>query len=204
MNRRAIMVDVDGVLIVHPDADGWSVNLPRDLGISTAALRSVFFEPHWDDVVHGRATLRERLTPALAILSSSISYDCFTQYWFSNDAHVDERLLGELKLLRTLGSEVHLATVQEHERANYLWNQLGFRDKFDGIHYAAALGSAKPATSFYRSVEIAVGLKPEAIFFIDDKEANVAAARRCGWTAALWTGRETLAELMLQQRWIGS
>lgn len=195
------MVDVDGVLIAHPDARGWNVNLQRDLGISSDALQSGFFAPHWDDVVHGRATLRERLTPVLAELSSSVTYERLIEYWFSNDAHVDEQLLRELALLRAAGVEVHLATVQEHERARYLWNDLGFRHRFDGMHYAAAMGSSKPAAAFYRSVETAANLKPEAIFFIDDKEANVAAARACGWTAAVWTGKDTLASLMRQLNW---
>ena len=42
------------------------------------------------------------------------------------------------------------------------------------------------------------------IFFIDDKEANVAAARPCGWTAAVWTGKDTLASLMRQLDWTPS
>lgn len=197
------MVDVDGVLIAHPDPEGWSTNLQRDLGISAAALQRVFFTPHWDDIVHGRATLRERLAPVLARLSPSVPYDRFTRYWFSNDAHLDERLLSQLEQWRDDGFEIHLATVQEHERASYLWNELGLRTRFDAMHYAAALGSSKPAASFYRSVEAATGLDPQAIFFIDDKDANVAAARECGWTAALWTGRETLADLILQQGWYG-
>jgi hypothetical protein len=120
------MVDVDGVLIRHPDARGWSSNLERDLGISAAGLQRVFFKPHWDDVVHGRAALRERLGPALAELSPSVSCDTFIDYWFSNDAHLDERLLDALATLREQGVEVHLATVQEHERARYLWQRLAF------------------------------------------------------------------------------
>jgi len=201
MRRKAIMVDVDGVLIAHPDAGGWSANLERDLGISAAALQRDFFEPHWDDVVHGRATLRERLTPALGALSPSVTADCLIDYWFGNDAHIDARLLDELAILRSQGVEVHLATVQEHERARYLWERLDLRSKFDGIHYAAALGCSKPAARFYRAVEAETDLEAEAIFFIDDSAANVAGARACGWTGALWTGRETLAALMLQQQW---
>lgn len=30
------MVDVDGVLVTHPDAGGWSANLENDLGIPLA------------------------------------------------------------------------------------------------------------------------------------------------------------------------
>ena len=197
------MVDVDGVLVTHPDARGWSVNLERDLGISVAALQQVFFEQHWDDVVHGRAELRERLAPALADLSLSITCEDLIDYWFSNDAHIDRCLLDELQDLRRDGTEVHLATVQEHERAGYLWERMDLRSKFDGMHYAAAMGCSKPNAAFYRSVEAASDLAPDAIFFIDDKATNVAGARDCGWTAALWTGQETVRSLLDRHCWNG-
>ena len=195
------MVDVDGVIVTHPDDRGWSANLERDLGISAPALQRIFFAQHWDDVVHGRAALRDRLAPALAEISPSRTCDDLIDYWFSNDAHIDHRLLADLQGLRCQGIEVHLATVQEHERAAYLWDQLDFRSKFDGMHYAAALGCSKPDPAFYRAVEAAVDLAPDAIFFIDDKVANVIGARDCGWTAALWTGQHTLRELVDQQGW---
>lgn len=198
------MVDVDGVLITHPDARGWSANLERDLAISVPALQQIFFDRHWDDVVHGRAALRERLAPALAEISPSLTCDALIDYWFSNDAHIDHRLLADLQLWRSKGIEVYLATVQEHERAAYLWDRLGLCHKFDGMHYAAALGCAKPDSAFYQSVQAAVGIPPAAIFFIDDKAINVAAARACGWTAALWTGQQSLQELIDELHWNGS
>lgn len=199
--RRAIMVDVDGVLVVHPHAQGWTANLERDLGVPTAALQRAFFEPHWDDVVHGRADLRDRLAPALADVAPSVTCDELIDYWFGNDMHVDERLLGELVALRAEDLEIHLATVQEHERARHLWERVGLRNDLDGMHYAAALGFSKPAAGFYRSVEARTGLSPNAIFFIDDKPANVEGARACGWTAALWTGERTLRELIAESGW---
>jgi putative hydrolase of the HAD superfamily len=193
---RAIMVDVDGVLVVHPNAGGWSANLERDIGIDPAALYEAFFRPHWDDVVHGRASLRERLGPALKGICDRVSCAALIDYWFRNDAHVDEALLAELASVRAGGTEVHLATVQEHERARFLWEELDFRSRFDGLHYAAALGSAKPALSFYRSIEARTGFAPSDLFFIDDKAGNVEAARMCGWRAAVWTGRDSLRSLL--------
>lgn len=201
MLRRAIMVDVDGVLVIHPDGHSWSDNLERDLGISTATLQDAFFKSHWDDVVHGRAALRERLTSALAEVAPALTCDTLIDYWFSNDAQLDDALLCELEALRRDGVEVHLATVQEHERAAYLWDRLHLRSKFDGMHYAAALGCSKPAAQFYRSIETRTGLTPEDIFFIDDNLANVLGARACGWRAALWTGDDTLHSLTDQQQW---
>jgi putative hydrolase of the HAD superfamily len=46
-----------------------------------------------------------------------------------------------------------------------------------------------------------VQIPPPAIFFIDDKIENVAAARECGWAAALWTGESTVRELMQVIQW---
>jgi putative hydrolase of the HAD superfamily len=69
------------------------------------------------------------------------------------------------------------------------------------MHYAAALGHSKPDARFYRLVEAEARLDPRAIFFIDDRMENVAGARDCGWTAALWTGQESLGDLILQQEW---
>jgi putative hydrolase of the HAD superfamily len=196
MPIKALMVDVDGVLIVHPDPRGWSAQLERDLGVDPAALQAAFFARHWDDVAHGRAGLRERLAPVLREIAPHVGCDALIDYWFANDAHLDEALLAELASLRAGGIEVHLATVQEHERARYLWEALGLSDRFDGLHYAAALGCAKPAPGFYESIEARTGFSPRELFLIDDRPANVEAALRCGWAAALWTGNDTVRALL--------
>jgi putative hydrolase of the HAD superfamily len=196
MTIKAIMVDVDGVLIVHPDERGWSANLERDLGIAPSTLHSAFFQQHWDDVVHGRAPLRERLAPVLSSLSPHVMCEELINYWFSNDAHVNQALLADLKLIRAQGVEVHLATVQEHERARYLWDELDFKSDFDALHYAAALGSSKPAAAFYKSIEARTGFRPPDLFLIDDKIENVEGAISSGWAAALWTGQDTLENLL--------
>lgn len=190
------MVDVDGVLIVHPDPRGWSGELERDIGVPTAKLQTAFFQQHWDEVVHGRANLRERLEPVLREIAPQVLCDQLIDYWFSHDAHVNEPLLQELASIRTAGIEVHLATVQEHERARYLWETLGFRSSFDGMHYAGELGCSKPAAAFYRGVEARTGFRPQELFLIDDRVENVEGARACGWRAALWTGKDTLTALL--------
>jgi putative hydrolase of the HAD superfamily len=199
MNYKAIMVDVDGVLIQHPHKKGWSIDLERDLGISPDALHTAFFAPHWDDVVNGRAALRDRLAIALAEIAPSLKCATIIDYWFSNDAHINHDLLNELAELRRGDVEVHLATVQEHERAAHLWETLDLKSHFDGMHYAAALGCSKPEAQFYKCIEAQTGFAPKDMFFIDDKKENVEGALACGWNAALWTGNDTLRSLLQQQ-----
>lgn len=195
MTIKAIMIDVDGVLIDHPNGEGWSVDLEKDCGLPAATLQAAFFSHHWDDVIHGRASLRERLGPVLHAIAPHLSCDELIDYWFAHDVHVNETLLEELTSLRADGLEIHLATVQEHERARYIWEELGFRSRFDGIHYAAEFGCSKPSASFFKKIETRCGFGPLELFFIDDKPANVEGALLSGWTAALWTGRDTVRSL---------
>ena len=190
------MVDVDGVVIRHPDPRGWARHLERDLGLSPEALQTAFFQQHWQDIVLGRAGLRERLAPVLAQIASHLGPDQLVRYWFENDAHLDKNLLAQLAPIRARGVQLHLATVQEHERAQYIWNELALREHFDGMHYAAELGWAKPDAPFFRAVEAKAGFPAAEIFFVDDKQANVDAARALGWSAALWDGTRSLSELI--------
>ena len=71
---RALMIDVDGVLVTGRPEDGrpWAVDLEKDLGIGTADLGRAFFVPFWDDVIVGRAQLLDRLAAALESLSSAV------------------------------------------------------------------------------------------------------------------------------------
>ncbi len=196
MKPTVLMVDVDGVVIRHPDPSGWSACVEEDLGVPRLALQTRFFKPCWDDVVHGRAALRDRLAPALAEIAPHVNCSQLIAYWFEGDAHLDKALLLQLADVRASGVPLHLATVQEHERASYLWNTLKFRDLFDDMHYAAQLGVSKPSQDFYAAVEERVSLPASAIAFIDDKEENVEAARARGWNAALWTPGATLTALI--------
>ncbi|HEY2051788.1 MAG TPA: HAD-IA family hydrolase [Caulobacteraceae bacterium] len=196
MPIKALMVDVDGVLLIHPHPSGWSAHLERDLGLSGQALQDEFFRPHFGEIVHGRARLRERLGPVLARIAPHLSVDAFVAYWFEQDFYPDQRLLAELAQVRAGGIAVHLATVQEHERATYLWRAKGWSERFDAIHYAADLGWAKPAPEFFRAIEARTGLAASDIAFIDDKPANVEAAHACGWRAEVWTGRQSLREVI--------
>jgi putative hydrolase of the HAD superfamily len=196
MTVKTIMVDVDGVLLVHPDAAGWSGHLERDLGVSADDLHRHFFDVHWGDIICGRANLRERLAPVLMNLAPSITCDQLIDYWFSHDAHLNGDLLSELDVLRSRGFKIHLATVQEHERARFLWERLGMQNHFDGLHYAADLGCAKPDLAFFQLIERRTGLLPNEMFFIDDRIENVEGARKAGWRAAHWTQETNLMDLL--------
>lgn len=196
MTIKTLMVDVDGVLVVHPHPLGWSVDLERDLDLAREALQAAFFDVHFNEVLHGRIALRDCLRPVLQQIAPHLSCDLLIDYWFSHDSHLDLDLLQQLRLARRRGLELHLATVQEHERADFLWNGLALREQFDAIHYSADIGWAKPDPQFFAEVERRTRIRPTEIFFIDDRVANVEAARSRGWNAAVWTGKDSLDDLL--------
>ncbi len=192
------MVDVDGV-VIRTRPGGWAADLETDLGLPADLLQSHFFGPHWDDVVMGRAALRDRLDPFLARHAPHLSSSELTGYWFAKDAWLDDDLLADLAAVRAGGLTLHLATVQEHERAGHIWDTLRFRDRFDAMHYAADLGCGKPDPEFFARIEARTGFVPADLLLLDDRPANVEAARAAGWRGALWDGKQVLSEVLAAQ-----
>lgn len=190
------MVDVDGVVVRHPAGLRWDNTLKADLGLDPDLLQHRFFAAHFGEVVTGRADLHARLAPVLAEIAPHLTSRDLTDYWFAQDAHLDQALLDDLAALRAQGVVLHLATVQEHHRARYLWETLGLKDRFDAIHYAADYGVGKPDPAFFRAVEARTGFDAKDLLLIDDSPRNVEAARACGWTAVLWDGTGTLGEAL--------
>jgi putative hydrolase of the HAD superfamily len=191
-------MDVDGVLITGRPSDGdhWGDRLEADLGLSFTVLQDAFFVRHWEDVVTGRAELRDRLVPVLAEIAPALTVQQLLTYWFEQDAQLDRRLLDEIAALRRGGLPVYLATNQEHERARYLMTTLGLAAQVDGCYYSAALGHKKPAPTFFAAVALKVGLAAGELLPIDDAAENVRAALDAGWHAVQWTGSERLSELI--------
>jgi putative hydrolase of the HAD superfamily len=197
---RAVLIDVDGVLVTGRPEDGlsWSYGLERDLGIPPDLLQQRFFAPYWPDVVTGRAGLRETLAPALAEIAPTVSCETLLEYWFGRDARLNEALMLEIATLRRDGLIIALASNQEHLRARYLSERLGLGAQVDHFYYSAAIGARKPDVAFYRHIESHLGEPPEALLLIDDTVENIQAAQRSGWRAAHWAAPRHLSDIVAE------
>jgi putative hydrolase of the HAD superfamily len=191
-----LMVDVDGVIVRPPDGRRWDHDLAADLGLAPEVLQREFFAAHFADIVTGKADLHERLAPVLAEIAPHLTSQALADYWFAKDAELDLALLDDLAARRAAGTPMHLATVQEHHRARYLWDTLRLRERFDGLHYAADYGVGKPDPAFFQAVAARLDRPPGDLLLIDDSARNVEAARACGWRAELWTAESRLAEIL--------
>lgn len=196
MSFTALMVDVDGVIVIRPDGRRWDADMAADLGVEPADLQRAFFDPHWQAIATGKARIEDHLGPALAKIAPGVEAEDMIAYWFARDACLNVPLLEDLGLLRAAGTPMHLATVQEHRRAEYLWTTLGLKERFDGLLHSALIGHAKPDSVYFEAVSARLGIAPDELMLIDDSARNVEAARAAGWQARVWTGEQRLSQVL--------
>jgi putative hydrolase of the HAD superfamily len=195
-----IFFDVDGVLIdgwhAKPERrKRWDATLEQDLGIDLKAFQQKFFASpsgKFPSVMHGCVGGEYDLKEALAAVLPSVGYDgpvdAFVCYWFEKDSSVNRDVLDAVKrLAQNPQVELYVLTGQEHYRAAYLWNELGFKEHFKDILYSAKLRYLKNTPEFFNRVNAMLGIAPpERPLFFDDQEQVVKLARAAGWDACVF------------------
>jgi putative hydrolase of the HAD superfamily len=112
---------------------------------------------------------------------------------------VDPESLALIAALRAGGYAVHLGTNQEHHRARYMREMLGFDRLFDVGVYSCDIGVAKPDPAYFEKAVSLIGAPAESVLFVDDKQANVDGARSVGLAAERWElseGHDLLRRLL--------
>jgi len=190
---RALVFDVDGVLVhgyhARPDLQQrWDENLLADLGVDPDRFRTEFiFDIFIKKVVIGQMPLIEALDRRLPGLGFKGSSMAFAQYWLSHDSRVNNELLDAIRQLKAKADiRLFIATNQDHMRAQWLWQTLGFNEIFEDIFYSARAGVLKPHKSFFDFAEARMGPQAEPPLFFDDTPKVVDGARAHGWDAALF------------------
>ena len=207
-----IFFDVDGVLIdgwhAKPEfRRPWDATIEEDLGIDKDAFHEKFFgfaganRAAISACLRGERDLKEALAAFLPTVGYAGSVDAFLRYRLEKDSHINREVMEAVKrLARHAHVELYLATAQEHYRAAYLWDELGFKDHFKDIFYSARLGHLKNAVEFYLAINQALGIRPEERpLFFDDRDDSVTSARAAGWDACLF---DTAADLLGHPRLI--
>lgn len=184
-----IIFDVDGVLIngFHANEqfrNRWDENLYDELGITQDDLTNHFFNKRFGDVLIGKRPLHEALNESLGDLKFNGTSQDIIDFWMKNDSNINYAVLDIVKKLNSASCDLYIATNQEHVRANYLWQHLGFKSYFKDIFYSARIGHAKPSLEYFVYINNAIG--GEDIIFFDDHPQNIDVAKSCGWQAYLF------------------
>ena len=151
-------------------------------------LQEVFLSPEWVEM--DRGTLREETAePIMCSRLPSHLHEAvhqLTSCWDQPILPMEgmARLVEELK---EAGYGMYLlsnASVRQHA----YWPRVPGSELFDGTLISADEGIMKPQRSIYRLCLDRFGLKAEECFFIDDVPANIAGAKECGISGAVFHG----------------
>ena len=193
-----LVLDIDGV-VVHSAPD-WPEKLRASWGLAVDELLGFFDSPPFAQVLQGRLDVYVALHEWLEPQGLADRVQEFVGFWFENDSIIDREVLAMADAWRgRTGGRVFAASNQEHHRVAFLRDHRGLGAHFDEIVYSAALGVCKPDRVFFTNAQARMGVTAaRAILFVDDRPANVDGARMCGWRAALYRGRDSLARVLAQ------
>ena len=189
---QAILFDVDGVL-THGyynhfnHGEPWDKTIEDDLKLDKQLFKDDFiFKDYVTNIIPGKLCFKEGLNQFIKRNQLDIEADTIIDYWLSKDSAINGAVFPYIEKLRDMDDvSLFLATNQEHYRAAYLMNELGFNRYFDDIFYAADIGHAKPDEGFYKAVDKRLkeqGFESKPIFF-DDHPTIIEAAQKQGWEA---------------------
>lgn len=184
MNVEAVLFDADGVL-QHQNATLHDL-LTAVLSLPPEEVEARYHEV-WEaesPILTGQGSFVETMADLLVKWGRPGHADTFVQA--SKDIRTDEAIASIVRRLRKDGVLCCLASNQMRYRARYMSETLGYGSLFDREFYSCDIGHKKPDAAYFLAILAALELPPERVLFIDDNEANVAAALDLGMNAAVF------------------
>lgn len=181
---RTIAWDFDGVLnrSVRAGKFIWQHNFEADLGLPLNSFINFMFQGRFHQSLIGKADLIDLLEEWLRTQNTAITPSKLMDYWFSNDANIDDHTVDIMSDFRNRGFRTIIATNNEVRRSKYIKNNMGFDKMADEIFSAAHLGTAKPDPQFFAAITQTLATEPSTMVLVDDNAENVEAAKRAGWS----------------------
>jgi HAD superfamily hydrolase (TIGR01509 family) len=171
---KAILFDLDGLIILG-NKKLFSQRLSEKENIPMEKV-SEFFMNDFRECSFGRADLKEKLIPYLIKWGYKGTIEDLIKFWFESDSEINNEVLEIVKNLRSKNIKCYIATRQEKYRKEYIWNNLGLKNNFDGIFCTCDIGYDKWQVEYWNYILNELKLKPKEILFFCDNQRNVNSA----------------------------
>ena len=192
MAIKAVVFDLGGVLEkVQDDAwpETWIGRWQRRMNLPAGHVTSVLGrrEATGDMVTGGmsEAQIRE-LYPSALGLDEHEANQMISEMWDAYCGELNVALRDFAAGLRPRFTTAILSSSADGARREEQ-RRYGFEELVDVIVYSHEVGVAKPDPAIFGLTRDRLGVQSQEIVFLDDHEANVQAARACGWHAVLHT-----------------
>jgi putative hydrolase of the HAD superfamily len=184
MTARAVVFDVGGVLEVPVDT-GFDDRWERRLGLAPGELLERLRRSGLGRAANLGQVSEAELADGLATLyglDGDATGELLTDLWDWYAGELNAEMTDYLRRLRPRYRTAILSNAaaggRREEQARY-----GFDELADVLVYSYEVGMEKPDPRIYRLTCERLGVRPGEVVFLDDLEANVAAARAVGMRA---------------------
>lgn len=172
-----VIFDFDGVV---NKSDYFSVIYEKEFDVSEQEI-SVFFKKEFDKCAKGEVDIKKLLPPYLENWKWKKSIDSFLKYWFANDIKLDSELLRFIQEIKQDNIFLVLASQQEVNRKNHIWEKLELKKIFQKFYCTCDLGYLKSDKEFYSiMLDDLLNQKkiksPKEVLFFDDSKNFIEAA----------------------------
>jgi putative hydrolase of the HAD superfamily len=191
---KTIIFDADG-MVVHREMY-FSQRFSKEFGVPMEKVLP-FFKNEFQLCLVGKADLKQEISKYRGQWNWRKSVDDLLLFWFVNESGLDKKMLETIKALRDKGISCYLGTNNEKYWLQYLFDNLGLRNFFDGLFSSAELGFLKRQPEFWSAVHERLG-KPDKseVLVWDDDEENVAPAKNFGFRSEFYSGFESYENRM--------
>ncbi len=190
---RAILYDVDGVIV---STGFFSERFAKEYQTPIERLLP-FFKVVYGDCQLGKADLYTELDKVKDDWGYPGDTSELIEYWFSDILpNLNKELIDSVVKLRDQDTKCYIATNQEINRAEYLWEDAGLSNYFDGIFASYEIGAKKPSTQYFDYVTNKLQMLPEEIIFFDSDPKIVDAASAYGMRAFLYSSFEEYKRIL--------
>ncbi len=192
--RKQILLDIDGV-IIRPRHKYFSQKLSEELNIPADEILP-FFKGEYKRAAIGEVDVKDVLPPYLEKWNWKGTIDEFLRYWFESERDLDEKVMEIVKTQRDAGNRVSLVSDNEKNRAKYLMDELGLKDRFDNAFFSSDLGVSKSDPEFFKKVAEKLGVQTSDLYYWDDDKKNVDVAYGEKVNAYLYTSPDELGKIL--------
>ena len=188
---KVILFDIDGVLIRLPNY--FSEELDKQSYKKAEENLTSFFKgsDNWK-CLEGKANPEKSIVPYLEKFGwKETAEDYFKKQFQFEKKYLDQDLIKQIKEYRNQGIKCYLSTDQIENRAEFLLNEMNFKNIFNGSFMSCYMGYRKCHDQFWIAVikklkkEIK-DIEPDEIIFFDDIQNNVDVASKFGINAILF------------------
>lgn len=190
----AIVFDLGGVLV---DDSAAAIAAEKAYpGIGASLMKAIYRKHNWNDLDRGLISIEA----FAAGIEQKLGYEAHIT------THILKNLIKELPILPRGLEILHVAKAQGYkvyvlsniyeEALKSLAEEHPFFRLFDGVLASCDVGLVKPESAIYTKLLQTFNLTPETTLFIDDVEANVAAAAQSGIDGIVCKDPEAVLKLL--------